>query len=456
MEEIAFLSATDQARLVAAGELSSLELVETYLSRIERLDGPLRSYVTVCAEEALAEARDPKPGPLGGVPIPVKDLTATAGVRTTYSCRAFADHVPDFDAAVVRRLKDAGAIVIGKTNTPEFGTIPVTESELNGVCRNPWDLERTPGGSSGGAAAAVAAGLAPAAHGTDGGGSVRIPASCCGLVGLKPSRGRISPAPAISFEGLSTSGPLARTVRDVALLLDVMSGPEPGDRFSLAPPDRPFVKQVEEPPGRLRIAVTAEPPAELPVDPACLAALDEAVALLASLGHELEEARPDWRGRGIVEAFGQVWLVQPTVYAVEDESLLTPLSRELRERARAQPSPVFVAASQRLQLATREVVAFWDDYDVVLTPALALPPLRVGWLEEDEHARSMLGLPLTPFTAIANVTGQPAISVPLAWDGDLPIGIQLIGPPEGDGLLLRLAAQLEEAKPWANRRPVHS
>jgi amidase len=456
MEEIAFLSATDQAQLVAAGELSAVELVETYLGRIERLDGPLRSYVTVCAEEALAEARDPKPGPLGGVPIPVKDLTATADVRTTYSCRAFADNVPDFDAAVVRRLKDAGAIVLGKTNTPEFGTIPVTESELNGVCRNPWDLERTPGGSSGGAAAAVAAGLAPAAHGTDGGGSVRIPASCCGLVGLKPSRGRISPAPTISFEGLSTSGPLARTVRDVALLLDVMSGPEPGDRFSLAPPDRPFVKQVEEPPGRLRIAVTAEPPAELPLDPACLAALDEAVALLASLGHELEEARPDWRGRGIVEAFGQVWLVQPTVYAVEDESLLTPLSRELRERARAQPSPVFVAASQRLQLATREVVAFWDDYDVVLTPALALPPVRVGWLEEDEHARSMLGLPLTPFTAIANVTGQPAISVPLAWDGDLPIGIQLIGPPEGDGLLLRLAAQLEEAQPWAHRRPVHS
>jgi amidase len=456
VEEIAFLSATDQARLIAAGELSSVELVETYLGRIERLDGPLRSYVTVCADEALAEARDPKPGPLGGVPIPVKDLVATAGVRTTYSCRAFADNVPDFDAAVVRRLKEAGAIVIGKTNTPEFGTIPVTESELNGACRNPWDLERTPGGSSGGAAAAVAAGFAPAAHGTDGGGSVRIPASCCGLVGLKPSRGRISPAPFLSFEGLSTSGPLARTVRDVALLLDVMSGPEPGDRFALRPPERPFTKQVEEPPGRLRIAVTAEPPAELPVDPACLAALDDAVALLASLGHELEEARPDWRGRGFVEAFGQVWCVQPAVYEVEDESLLTPLSRELRERARAQPSPVYVAASQRLQLVARDVIAFWHDYDVLLTPTLALPPVAIGWLEEDPRARSMLGLPLTPFTGIANATGQPGISVPLSWDGDLPIGIQLIGPPEGEGLLLRLAAQLEEAKPWADRRPPHS
>jgi amidase len=456
VEEIAFLSATDQARLVAAGELSSVELVETYLGRIERLDGPLRSYVTVCADEALAEARDPKTGPLGGVPIPVKDLIATAGVRTTYSCRAFADNVPDFDAAVVRRLKEAGAIVIGKTNTPEFGTIPVTESELNGACRNPWDLERTPGGSSGGAAAAVAGGLAPAAHGTDGGGSVRIPASCCGLVGLKPSRGRISPAPFLSFEGLSTSGPLTRTVRDAALLLDVMSRPEPGDRFALPPPERPFAKQVEEPPGRLRIAVTAEPPAELPVDPACLAALDEAVALLASLGHELEEARPAWRDAELVESFGRVWRVLPTVYPVADESLLTPLNRELRERAYAQPSPVYVAASQHLQYAAREVLAFWADYDVVLTPALALPPVRVGWLEEDAHARATLGLPLTPFTGIANVTGQPAISVPLSWDGDLPIGIQLIGPPEGEGLLLRLAAQLEEAKPWADRRPPHS
>ncbi|MEX1357308.1 MAG: amidase [Gaiellaceae bacterium] len=456
MEKVAFLSAADQARLVSAGELSAVELVETYLGRIERLDGPLRSYVTVCADEALAQARDPKPGPLGGVPIPVKDLTATAGVRTTYSCRAFADNVPDFEAAIVRRLKDAGAIVIGKTNTPEFGTIPVTESELNGICRNPWDLERTPGGSSGGAAAAVAAGLAPAAHGTDGGGSVRIPASCCGLVGLKPSRGRISPAPFLSFEGLSTSGPITRTVRDAALLLDVMSGPEPGDRFALPPPERPFAKQVEKPPGRLRIAVTAEPPADLPVDPACLAALDDAAALLASLGHELEEARPAWRDAGLVESFGRVWCVMPTVYPVADESLLTPINREQRERARAQPSPDYVAASQRLQYTAREVLAFWADYDVVLTPALALPPVRVGWLEEDEHARSMLGLPLTPFTAIANVTGQPAISVPLAWDGDLPIGIQLIGPPEGDGLLLRLAAQLEEARPWMHRRPVHS
>ena len=456
MEDVAFLPAGEQARLIAAGDLSSVELVEMYLTRIELLDGPLRSFVTVRADGALAEAREPRPGPLGGVPIPIKDLTATAGIRTTFSCRAFADNVPDYDAAVVQKLKAAGAIVLGKTNTPEFGTIPVTESELNGACRNPWDLERTPGGSSGGAAAAVAAGLAPAAHGTDGGGSVRIPASCCGLVGLKPSRGRISPAPLASYEGLSTSGPLARTVRDVALLMDVMSGSEPGDRYRLPLPDRSFAEQVEEPPGRLRIGFTATSPAEHPVDPACRAALDDAAALLASLGHEVEEVDPPWRDPELPSAFGHVWRPLPTMYGVEDESLLTPLNRGLIARARETPSTTFVAASMRLQLAARKVLQFWADYDVVVTPTLALKPVPVGWILDSAEARSSLGLPLTPFTAIVNVTGQPAITVPLAWDGDLPIGIQLIGPPEGDGLLLRLAAQLEEARPWAGRVPPHS
>jgi amidase len=453
---MAFLSAGEQARLIATGELSAVELVATYLERIDRLDGPLRAYVTVCADEALTEARDPRPGPLGGVPIPIKDLAATAGIRTTYSCRAFSENVPEFDAVVVRKLKAAGAIVLGKTNTPEFGTIPVTESDLNGACRNPWDLERTPGGSSGGAAAAVAAGLAPAAHGTDGGGSVRIPASCCGLVGLKPSRGRISPAPLISYEGLSTSGPIARTTRDVALLLDAMSGSEPGDRYTLPPPERPFSKQVEEPLGPLRIAVTSVPPSELPADPVCIAALEDAAALLASLGHEVDEATPPWRDPELPTAFGHVWRALPSIYAVEDESLVTPLNRELLEGARKTPSPVYVRASQRLQLTARAVVPFWADYDVVVTPTLALPPVPVGWLFESEEARRTLGLPFTPFTSIANVTGQPALSVPLHWHGNLPIGVQFIGPPEGDGLLLRLATQLEEARPWSHRRPAHS
>lgn len=445
MEELAFLPAVEQVRLLAAGQVSPAEVFETYLARIERLDGELNAFVTVCEPPQGAF-----PGPLHGLPVPIKDLTVTAGIRTTHSCRAFAESVPDFDAAVVRRLKDAGATVLGKTNTPEFGTIPVTESELNGACRNPWNPERTPGGSSGGAAAAVAAGLAPAAHGTDGGGSVRIPASCCGLVGFKPSRGRISPAPFISFEGLGTSGPITRTVRDAALLLDVMSGPEPGDRYVLPPPGTPFVDQVEEPVGRLRIAVTATPPADVPVDPSCRAALDDAAALL---GHEIEEATPPWRDPGLVNDFLDVWSVLPSLYEVGDESLLTPLNRRLAEHARKLTAPGYFAASMRLQQAARTIVPFWTDFDVVVTPTLALPPVPVGWLETDDHARETLGLPFTPFTALANVTGQPAISVPFAWHNGLPIGIQLIGPPEGDALVLRLAAQIEEARPPKRGRP---
>ena len=257
-----------------------MELVDVYLERIERLDPELNAYVTVCADEARAAARAaedaPAERPFHGVPLPIKDLNETAGVRTTFSSRAFADYVPAFDAAVVRRLKEAGFILLGKTNTPELGSTAVTESELNGVCRNPWDPGRTPGGSSGGAAAAVAAGLAPAAHGSDGGGSIRIPASCCGLFGIKPARGRVSPAPYGGLEGFGTSGPIARTVLDAAALLDVMQGYETGDPYWAPPPERPFAEEVGSDPGRLRIAVTTTPPIDVPVDPVCTAAAEDA------------------------------------------------------------------------------------------------------------------------------------------------------------------------------------
>ena len=245
MDGLAFLSATEQAELVRREEVSPTELVELYLERIERLDPELNAYVTVCAEEARTAAAGELPeGPFRGVPLPIKDLNETAGVRTTFSSRAFADYVPEFDSAVVRRLKEAGFILLGKTNTPELGSTAVTESVLNGACRNPWDTTRTPGGSSGGAAAAVASGMAPAAHGSDGGGSIRIPASCCGIFGIKPSRGRVSPAPYGGLEGLSTSGPLTRTVLDSAALLDVMAGYETGDPYWAPPPERPFADEV--------------------------------------------------------------------------------------------------------------------------------------------------------------------------------------------------------------------
>ena len=455
-DDLAFAPALDQAALVRAGDVSPLELVELYLERIERLDPQLNAYVTVDADGARAAAGAPLDGPFAGVPIPIKDLNETAGLRTTYSCRAFANYVPKTDAAVVRRIRDAGFVILGKTNTPEFGSIGMTESELNGDCRNPWDNSRTPGGSSGGAAAAVAGGLAPVAHGSDGGGSIRIPASCCSLFGLKPSRGRVSPAPYGSGSlGLGTNGPIARTVRDAAALLDVMSGYEPGDFYTAPAPERPFLAEAGLDPGRLRIAVTTEPPVDVPVDPVCVAAAQAAAALLSELGHDVTEATPAWRSDDAIEQFTRIWQIGPAVSGVDDLSLLEPLNRMLAEQARATSSPDAALAVMRLQALTRQIVAFWSDVDVLVTPTLALPPVPVGWaLEgspEDAFARQWHW---TPFTAIVNVTGQPAMSVPLhRTDDGLPVGVQMIGAPFADATLIRLAAQLEEARPWAQRRP---
>jgi len=458
--EIAFLSAVEQARLVRTREISSTELVHVYLERIERLDPELNAYVTVRGEGALAEAASVDAGtgdaPFRGVPIAVKDLTPTSGVRTTFSSRAYADFVPAYDTAVVRRIREAGFVIIGKTNTPEFGTTAFTESDLNGATRNPWNTDRTPGGSSGGAGAALAAGLTPLAHGTDGGGSIRIPASCCGVFGLKPSRGRVSSAPFGSLEGLSTAGPLSRTVEDAAQLLDVLAGYEPGDPWWTPAPDRPFAREVEELPGRLRIAVTATPPIETPVASECLEALHAAAALLTELGHEIVEATPPWTDPDLFHTFIEVWQAGPALHPIEDLSLMTPLNRGLVESARASSTVDYVRAVARLQAIARRTVAFWDGIDVVLTPTLAMPPVVIGWQESVEGAIEQLlrNTEFTPFTAVANLTGLPAMSLPLHWSEDgLPIGIQAIGPPAGEAVLLRLAAQLEAARPWANRRP---
>jgi amidase len=461
--ELAFASALELAALVRAREVSPVELVELYLLRIERLDPQLNAYVTVDAEGALAAARaaaaSAPGGPFHGVPIPIKDLTETAGLRTTYSAKAHAHNVPARDAAVVRRIRDAGFVVLGKTNTPELGTIGVTESELNGDCRNPWDPSRTPGGSSGGAAAATAAGLCPLAHGTDGGGSIRNPSSCCGLVGVKPSRGRVSPAPYGSGSlGLGTSGPIARTVRDAAALLDVLAGSEAGDSYAAPEPQRPFLAEADAEPGRLRVAVTVEPPAQVAVDPTCVAAAHGAAELLAELGHDVRAGTPPWQSDEMIVHFVRVWQVGPATAGIADLSLLEPINRALAEDARATPSPDQVQSIMRLQQLARRVVAFWDDVDVVVTPTLALPPVPIGWTFEETDgdarlafARQML---FTPFTPLVNVTGQPAMSLPLHWsEAGLPIGVQLVGRPFAEATLVRLAAQLEQARPWAARRP---
>lgn len=464
-DELAFLPATRQAELIRAGELSPVELTEMYLARIEKLDGELNAFVTVTAEDALADAARKENQVAGGddlpsfhgVPIPIKELEDVAGVRTTYSSRSFEDHVPETDAATVRRLRAAGFVLLGKSNAPEFGTIPMTESDLNGVCRNPWDVTRTPGGSSGGAGAAVAAGMAPAAHGSDGGGSIRIPASCCGLFGLKPSRGRVSQSPGgEGWAGFSTQGSLTRSVRDSAAILDVLSGYETGDPYWAPPPERPFTDEVGAPVGRLKIGFTTGSPTGSPVEPEPAGAVEGAVALLEELGHVVEEVRPEWEDPELVPRFIAVVATGSAYYQGTDIEKLEPLNRMLAENGMATSSLDYVRALEGLRALSRRVVALWDEYDVIVTPTLAMVPPKIGWIREQEDPYMQLALAgnLIPFTPGSNITGQPAASVPLHWtDEGLPVGVQLIGPPAGDALLLRLSAQLEEAKPWSERRP---
>jgi amidase len=347
--------------------------------------------------------------------------------------------------------------VLGKSNTPEFGITCVTESDLNGPCRNPWDTSRTPGGSSGGAAAAVAAGVLPLAHGSDGGGSIRIPASCCGLFGLKPSRGRVSPAPFTSGSlELSQSGGLSVTVRDSAAFLDVLAGYETGDAHWAPPPARPFLDEVGADPGRLRIAFTIDPPIPHEVDPRVVTVAREAADALAALGHEVVEATPPWRDEVLLWTFSRLWRVTPALYPVEDDALLMPINRAFAESARETTSVEYVQAVTALQRLARRVIAFWDDHDVVLTPTLAKPPVEVGWVFEpaDPWEQFARGGEFTPFTPIVNVTGQPAASVPFGSVDGLPVGVHLIGRPAAEATLFRLAAQLEEAHPWM--LPSHS
>jgi amidase len=457
--ELAFLSAVEQAQLVRSGEISSTELVSEYLERIARIDPALNAFVTVCTEEALAAAGvvDSTPGdaPFRGVPIAIKDLAATAGIRTTYSSHAYASYVPDFDTAVVRRIREAGFVIVGKTNTPEFGTVAFTESELNGATKNPWNTELTPGGSSGGAAAAVSAGLVPIAHATDGGGSIRIPASCCGLFGLKPSRGRVSSAPFGTLEGLSTAGPMARTVEDAAAFLDVLAGYEPGDPWWAPPPERLFAETAPEPPAKLRVAVTSTPPIDVPVDPECVLAVTAAADLLAELGHDVREETPPWREPDLFHTFIAVWQVGPALHPV-DTAQMTPLNRGLVESARESTAVDYARAVAWLQMLARRIVSFWAGADIVLTPTLALPPVPIGWQDAVEGPIEQLlrNTEFTPFTAVANLTGLPAMSLPLHWsEAGVPIGVHAIGPPAGDTLLLSLAAQIEAVRPWADRRP---
>jgi amidase len=456
------------AALVRGGELTASELVEASLRRIAAVEAQVNAFVDVDADGARAAASAIAPGdarPFAGVPIAIKNNRAVRGLRLTRGAQLTGDATARYDHNVTRRLRDAGFVVIGTTNMPEWGILPVTEPRRFGPTRNPWDLRRTPGGSSGGSAAAVAAGMVPIAHGNDGGGSLRIPAACCGLVGLKPQRGRVSLAPEAGEHFLIQDGVLTRTVGETAALLDVLAGPEPGDASWAPPPSLPFAEQAESEPGTLRIGVTTLMPLlEADLHPACERAAIDAAALLASLGHEVEHVQPPWQRPGLLDLFAKAFgpavcsSIGAAAAAIGREparSDMEGLSWALWQASLEVDAVQAELARYALQSFARAIVMWSERFDALLTPALAQPPLRIGELDADgpdpltTFERSGR---FTPYTAICNVTGSPAISLPLYEHDGLPVAVQLIGRPAGEGALLSLAAQVEAAAPWAGRR----
>ena len=471
MTQIHELTMIELATAIRARELSPVAVTDHYLRRTQELNDQVGAFFTITAELAAEQALAAEKAvtaaqdvaalpPLTGVPIPIKDLNMVAGVRQTLGSLAFESNVPHADDYVVAAIRKAGAVFTGKTATPEFGLPCYTETKIGPPARTPWDLSRSAGGSSGGAAAAVAAGLAPAAQGSDGGGSIRIPSSVCGLFGIKPSRGRVSEGPLVpDLTGLGVNGPLARTVADAALLLDVMAGNYPGDMYTQPPlpPGESFLGYASRPPGQLRIGRTMQNPVEgADVHPDCVMAYEEASTLLASLGHEVEDIAMPF-GPDVVPYFEILWYAHATLAPLqpEQEEVLLPLTRYLRDRGLAISAPELIFAQAYLQAVTRAAITAMNAYDAILSPTLALPPRPVGWFDEVPPAQNFeRQKQFTPFTPLYNVSGQPAVNVPLHWTADgLPIGVMLAGRMGDEGTLISLSAQLEQARPWQDRHP---
>jgi amidase len=487
------LDALALADLVRRREATPAELLEEAIARAERINPRLNAIVAPLYDRARTEAAGlpPSDAPFLGVPLLLKDLdTALAGVPLTCASRYLADYRPARDGTLVQRFRQSGAIIFGKSNLSEFGILPFTEPKLFGPARNPWNRDLTPGGSSGGAAAAVAAGILPMAHAADGGGSIRIPASCCGLFGLKPSRGRtpVGPDDTQLWGGLAIGHVISRSVRDSAAMLDATAGPEPTSPYWAPPPTRPFLAEVGAPLGRLRIALTKRPFVTTIAPHAdCAAAADDAARLLADLGHHVEEVDHDVDGDGFARDFFVLVCVEiATILAraavhlgrpprrgeIETNTALTAIIGRQQTAVRAS------LARSRLEAAVRGVQARYEKFDLVLTPTLGAPPAGIGTLgpsgaEAFAHdALVALGLgfllrlpgviepaarrvfAFIPFTPLANVSGEPAMSVPLFWNAaGLPIGVQLQAHFGGEATLFRVAGQLETARPWASRRP---
>jgi len=469
-DECAWMDATAQAELVREKEVKPIELVESAIERAERLNPTLNAVVTPMYDIAREAAKGELPsGHFTGVPFLLKDILATyAGVPMASGSAFSKGYVPKRDSELVARQKAAGLIIMGKTNTPEFGILPTTEPRAFGPTLNPWNTERTAGGSSGGSAAAVAAGIVPMAHANDGGGSIRIPASCCGLFGLKPTRARNPLGPAVGdvMGGMVVEHCVSRSVRDSAALLDATSGPDAGAPYWAPPPERPFLEEVGVPPGRLRIGFTTGIQNGTPVHEDCRKAVLDAARLCEELGHLVDEYAPDIDNRAVAGPFITVWSAG-CAWTIDGMALVTgkepsqeqfePLTWTLYRMGKEQSASAYLMAVTGLQSLSRRVAHMFDDIDIWLTPTLAEPPVPLGTFEsppDDPLHGLRRSSDFVPFTPICNITGQPAMSVPLYWNGEgLPVGTHFIARFGDEATLVRLAAQLEEARPWADRCP---
>lgn len=481
--------ATALAAMVACGEASAAELLALAEQRAQALNPRINAICRFMGEEARQQIRAPLTGPLAGVPFLIKDAVQDyAGLPTSCGSRARLVPTPVAHSHIVRRLLGAGAVIFGKTNTPELALKAVTDPQAFGRTSNPWNLEHTPGGSSGGSAAAVAAGMVPMAAGNDGGGSIRIPAACCGLFGLRPSRGRVSVGPALGevWDGASSDGVISRSVRDTALALDILSGAEPGDPFVIAPPAESFRVLMQRPPRRLRIGFSSRSPLGTPVHPEAVNAVLNAATLLGKLGHTVEEAEPRINGTDLASSYLHLYFDHVSASVAQakrigssesDFELLTRLIAVLGRAMSAEGSTL--ARLHRNEFA-RSLGFFHQTHDLFLTPTLAHPPIRHGQGDLPGWQQSVLGallstgvlgvlarlglldatiqqiardnLTYVPFTQLANLTGVPAMSVPLYWTEDgLPLGVQFVAPFGDEVTLLQLAAELEQAQPWFNR-----
>jgi len=464
--EICYMSAVEMAEAIKSRKLSPVEVMDAFLSRIERLNPKINAYCTLLAESARTQATEAEKivmkgeelGPLHGVPFSIKDLTFTKGIRTTFGSRIYENFIPDKDAIVVERLRAAGAIMLGKTNTPEFGFMGVTDNLIFGPTHNPWNLQRHAGGSSGGAAAAVAAGMGPLAQGSDGGGSIRIPSSFCGVFGIKPSFGRVPRGPGfLDWMTLSHFGPITRTVRDAALAMEVMAGRDDRDRHSLPGTNLRYLSYLEGDLKGLRVAWSPDLGYAV-VDPQVLAANSAAVSIFETLGCKVDAATPDVENPGRTFAF--TWAVKfASSYSDKlDEwrDQMNPTLVDIIERGKDRTALEYARSALEREEYCDKMLAFFEDYDLLLTPSTAVPAFDIDKFEVTEIGgiKGSPTLEWTPFTYPFNLTGQPAASVPCGWTDDgLPVGLQIVGRRFEDLTVLRAAAAFEQASPWADRRP---